>query len=252
MLALLQEIDACRGFTQLGYPSLFRYVNEELRLSEACTYRLIAVSRKAPSVPELMEAVRSDRISVTVAAVIVPVITAENQRSWIAKAEKLSKRDLEREVAEARPEDPRPERAKHQGNKMVRIEVTVPEETWALLERAKALLAQKESRRMDLASALHAIAAAYVKRNDPVAKADRNAQSTPPGGSSQANIRHTVHARDRGACQYKMPNGKICGERKWIHVHHIRPKSEGGEDRPENLTTLCSAHHRLVHESHLH
>ena len=32
------------------------------------------------------------------------------------------------------------------------------------------------------------------------------------------------------------------------HVHHRRLRSQGGTDDPENLLTLCSAHHRHAHD----
>ena len=41
--------------------------------------------------------------------------------------------------------------------------------------------------------------------------------------------------------------GSICGETRWVHLHHIIHKEHGGKDVADNLTTLCSAHHRLWH-----
>ncbi|MDP6980176.1 MAG: HNH endonuclease [Myxococcota bacterium] len=34
-----------------------------------------------------------------------------------------------------------------------------------------------------------------------------------------------------------------CTAQKNLHVHHIRFRSAGGGDEPENLTTLCAFHH---------
>lgn len=249
MLTLLQEIDSCKGFTKLGYPSLFRYVAEELKLSEGCAYRMITVARMGKEIPPIMHSLFVEEFSVATAAVIAPVITIENCNEWIEKAVQLSRRELERAVAEANPQEAKKERARHQGNKQVRIEVTVSEVAWAFLERAKELLAQKRSMQMNLADTLHEVAEFYVKREDPVGKADRNAQNTPPGGSSLTKNRHLVRARDRGRCQFQMPGGKLCGERKWVDIHHIIPKAMGGSDEPANLVTLCAAHHRIVHKA---
>lgn len=33
-----------------------------------------------------------------------------------------------------------------------------------------------------------------------------------------------------------------------LHVHHIKPLSKGGSNRPTNLTVLCSACHTKVHK----
>jgi hypothetical protein len=42
-----------------------------------------------------------------------------------------------------------------------------------------------------------------------------------------------------------------CRNRLWLDLHHIRPRSQGGDHRPGNLICLCSAHHRLIHEGAL-
>lgn len=39
-----------------------------------------------------------------------------------------------------------------------------------------------------------------------------------------------------------------CGSRKHLTVHHITPRSQGGANRAENLTTLCRACHRQHHQ----
>jgi hypothetical protein len=42
-----------------------------------------------------------------------------------------------------------------------------------------------------------------------------------------------------------------CRNRLWLDLHHIRPRSLGGDHRAGNLVCLCSAHHRLIHEGAL-
>lgn len=36
-------------------------------------------------------------------------------------------------------------------------------------------------------------------------------------------------------------------DRPFLEVHHIEPLSEGGEDRPENVASVCPSHHREAH-----
>ena len=60
---------------------------------------------------------------------------------------------------------------------------------------------------------------------------------------------HAVNARDRGECQAKLPDGNKCGATKWVHFHHKIEVAKGGTNAPENLITLCSAHHRIHHRS---
>jgi len=46
--------------------------------------------------------------------------------------------------------------------------------------------------------------------------------------------------RDNFACV-------ICGFDATVHVHHIAPRSKGGDHDPANLVTLCPNHHAMVH-----
>ena len=39
----------------------------------------------------------------------------------------------------------------------------------------------------------------------------------------------------------------LCGSNENLHVHHIKPISEGGKDNPRNLVTLCEKCHTTVH-----
>ena len=56
------------------------------------------------------------------------------------------------------------------------------------------------------------------------------------------NVREFVLHRDGHKCQN--PNCKHKDKKEQIlKVHHIRYRSEGGSDRPENLITLCSKCH---------
>jgi hypothetical protein len=55
-------------------------------------------------------------------------------------------------------------------------------------------------------------------------------------------IKRALVARDRG-CTF--PG---CHHTRWLDAHHVHHWADGGETSLENLLTLCSTHHRLVHE----
>jgi hypothetical protein len=63
-----------------------------------------------------------------------------------------------------------------------------------------------------------------------------------------AHVRHQVNFRDKRRCQHVLPNGLRCRQSRWVEIHHKIPVHQGGKDIPENLITLCSAHHRVVHD----
>ena len=59
---------------------------------------------------------------------------------------------------------------------------------------------------------------------------------------------HAVAARDGGRCTHVGLDGKSCNSDRFTQTHHIIPVSQGGTNDVENLTTLCSVHHDLVHQ----
>lgn len=54
-------------------------------------------------------------------------------------------------------------------------------------------------------------------------------------------LRRLVEHRDGGCV---VPG---CGQRRWLHIHHIRHWEDGGRTTPSNLCALCPFHHRLHH-----
>ncbi len=54
-------------------------------------------------------------------------------------------------------------------------------------------------------------------------------------------LRALIEARDQG-CRY--PG---CSQRRWVHVHHLIHREDGGRTVATNLLCLCPFHHRLHH-----
>lgn len=57
------------------------------------------------------------------------------------------------------------------------------------------------------------------------------------------NVKAYVLSRDGYKCQ--------CGQKgctSKLEVHHIKYRSQGGSDTPDNLITLCSKHHKSLHD----
>jgi hypothetical protein len=71
----------------------------------------------------------------------------------------------------------------------------------------------------------------------PIARAK---QSIPPA------VRRAVLARDRHRCRVSG-----CTHTTFLDIHHVVPRSEGGGNDPENIITLCGAHHRATHRGEL-
>lgn len=69
----------------------------------------------------------------------------------------------------------------------------------------------------------------------------RARQSIPPA------VRRQVMRRDHGRC--RVPG---CTNHRWVEVHHVRLRSEGGGHDPDNLLVLCGAHHDRLHAGYLY
>ncbi len=61
------------------------------------------------------------------------------------------------------------------------------------------------------------------------------------------NAREYVLHRDGHTCQICKGKSKD----KILNVHHIKPRSNGGADRPDNLITLCETCHKAYHKGKL-
>jgi hypothetical protein len=64
----------------------------------------------------------------------------------------------------------------------------------------------------------------------------RAKQDVPPA------VRRAVLRRDGGRCVF--PG---CRSARFLDVHHVEARADGGGDDSDNLITACGAHHRAVH-----
>jgi hypothetical protein len=124
------------------------------------------------------------------------------------------------------------------------------------LRRVQDLLSQKRRMAASLENSLEELLEFYLERNDPLEKAKRNLPKNLPGpGPGQngtgrrpltAQTKHQINLRDQGQCTH-VDGDKRCENRRWLEMHHRVPVSQGGLNEPNNLTTLCWAHHRMQH-----
>jgi 5-methylcytosine-specific restriction endonuclease McrA len=258
LIEIFQGLDETKGFIQFDCTSLFEYGIKVLGLSEGTTDALIRVARKSREVPELKEAVRTGKVTMSKAKKIASVITPENQESWLSKAQTLSKSALEKEVAGANPELAVPERARYVTDKRLELKLGVSEELMKKLERIKDLVSQKKRSSATFESALEELAELYLERNDPLRKAQRAKLQVVPGpvnsqgrSTIPAMTLHALTMKDGSQCTHLRTDGTRCPSRRWLQIHHKKPVSEGGQNGLSNLTTLCFQHHRFVHAREL-
>ncbi len=262
LIDVLSEMDQTRGYLSLGVPSLFRYCVERLGLSESETMRFTQVTRKSQAVPALRDAIDQGLLTVSQASRIAPVITNETQGSWIEKARTLNQREIEREVAKVNPKAVRRDRIEIRTMESSELRVTISNDLEAKIKRAQEVLGAK-----NLLDTLEKLVDLALKQKDPLMNAERSKSRKnlktgeikattespalrqalnsplPARPVISAQLKHAIFNRDRGQCGFRE-----CGEKRWLHMHHIQPLAMGGRNDLANLMLLCSSHHRMMHE----
>ena len=78
-------------------------------------------------------------------------------------------------------------------------------------------------------------------------RVDGDGQLEPtPAQTIPAPVRAAVVARDHGRC--RVPG---CRASRWVEVHHVQPRAQGGRHTMANLVSLCGGHHDAVHVGRL-
>ena len=271
---ILREIYHHRVFYDLGYRSLMDYAISGLGLTPDVAYNHCTVARKSEDLSEVRKAISEGIVSVSAVRHMAPVLTKENQREMIELGRGLTQTELRREVAKRNPElAEAPEKARYVREDRLALELRVSEELMKKLRRAQDLVSQSDRKLASLEETLDAMVNAFLEKRDPLKKAERvqkkkeNPDATnelpladtkntpariirknnPPRTAIPASVRHAVLLRARGRCSHRSSDGSQCKQTRWLHFHHLRPFSEGGEHATENLTVLCSGHHRMVH-----
>ena len=176
LISVLQEIDRCKGFRELGFKSLFEYARS-LGLSESVAYNFITVARKASEVPELREKLQTQEMTLSNAKTIAPILNSANQEKWLEAASTLSKRELEKELAKEFPERSVQETTRYVAEERMELKLGISEALLKKLKRVQDL--ESKNSAASLEQALEAMADSYLAKNDPLEKAKRARQLFP-------------------------------------------------------------------------
>jgi hypothetical protein len=262
LISILQEVESSKTFFELGYTSLFHYVVQSLGLSESVAANFITVSRKAKEFPALQSAIDEGKITVSKARKVTAVLTLENQEEWVNKAVALPQKKLEEQVASIAPETKIRDGVKSVTENLSQLKMGISKRLEEKLKRVQDLESQRTRRAVKLSEALEALVDLYLEKKDPIKKAERVLKRDADAcvarhadrveqsdtRSIPAKIKHQATFRDGGRCTHT-EGEKRCENRRWLDVHHIILLSKGGTNELENLTTLCSAHHRMEHKA---
>ena len=281
---ILREIDHHRVYYDLGYRSLMDYAISALGLTPDVAYNHCSVAKKSQDLPEVRKAISEGVISVSAVRHLAPILTRENQKEMVALASRLPQTELRREIARRNPEmEDVPERARYVTEDRLALELRISDELMKKLRRAQDLVSQSHQELATLEDTLEALVDVFLECKDPVKKAERvqKKKSTPEpklplpeseqtaSAGKEANhlaqefriirkppprrvaisaaLKNELLLRTNGRCTGQNPDGSRCEQTRWLHFHHLKPLSQGGENKIENLAVLCSGHHRMVH-----
>ena len=103
LLALMAEVDKRQLFRGEGYPSMFRYCVEKLRMSEDVAYKRIQTARAARRFPTILPAIADGRLHLTAVVLLKPFLTSENAEALLTGAAGKTKAQVEVLIAERFP-----------------------------------------------------------------------------------------------------------------------------------------------------
>ena len=284
---LLAEMADKKHFLDLGYANVGQYAEIKLSLEPRKTRGLVRIGRALPELPRLDRALASGELCWTKARELLSVITAEVEEEWVQLACQSTSRELERTVAAHRPGE-RPSDEANRESGFVRVSFSMEpveaEQVRALLAalRAKAgvsreetgdgaLLAQVAARVLDELDSAEAptgerfrIVIEHCPSCGRTAAPEAEVSETHVGqaccdseimkmrqGPERGHLSRTIPPAVRRAvlqldghrCQ--VPG---CTNRLWLDIHHLEYRRNGGGNSEENLLSLCSTHHQLLHD----
>ena len=252
VLCHIAEVDARRLYLHYGCPSMYVYATEILGLSEAAAYHRIHAARVARDHPEIFDDVAAGRLHLAGVCLLAPHLDAVGGDHLLAEARGKSTKEIRKMVASARPEPRVPDSVTPVGEDRVVVRFTAGAGIEAKLEEARALLGHSVpdgNLGEVFERALDALIEKTRKRR--YAATDQPRPARPSGKRTRhvpAEVRRAVAERDEERCTYVGVNGRRCGARGFVELHHEEPYARGGEHSTDQIRIVCQGHNALLAE----
>jgi hypothetical protein len=274
----------------LGFARIEEYMERVLGYGPHAAAERLRVAEALAELPKVRDAFDGGELAYSAVRELSRVVVPTTEAAWLDAVRGRTLREIEPMVAGRKkgdlPETPvAPGAARH----VVRFEVSA--ETLALLRDARIAIADATGEQLDHDALLAALCrsvldgaeAAEPKRArnqvaiticevcergwqdgggsaievapEVIDRARCDAQhvgrvdaSTPARATQDIapSVRRQVWRRDHGRCV--VPG---CRSARFLDVHHVEWRAEGGDHSPDNLCLLCFAHHQAVHQGRL-
>jgi len=284
----LREAERVKVWRHVGCATMLEYLERVFGYSPRQGRERLMVARRLGGLPELEAALNSGELPYSAVRELSRVATQATESAWIEAARGRCLREIEDLVAQREsgdlPDDPpRPDRAPMR----IAFDV-MPEtyalfrQVWKLLEtecgealaddalmsailNAAVAPADAEARKGRAKFQIAITTCAWCKRsmqqgggkclaldNGARQRAECDAQhigsidADEPARTKQdvsPKVRRLIAHRDGYRC--RAPG---CRSARFLEVHHIVHKEDGGTSKPSNLILLCDAHHKAHHD----
>ena len=284
--ALLCVVSRQQVWRQFGCATILEYLEMIFGYGPKVGHERVRVALAIDELPELREALANGEVSYSALRELTRVVTPNTQQEWLDAVRGKSVRQIEELVRTHRkgdlPTDPGDPDLKPR-----RLMFEVSTATDALLRQARQSFANERGRFVEDDEFVAAMAAALLESGASAAdhgRAKYQVRVTTCGSCSRSQFegggrkiavsdadaaraecdaqrigaderatqdiapktRREVLHRDGGKCT--VPG---CRSARFIEVHHIVPRSQGGSHDASNLTCLCDGHHKALHEGKL-
>jgi len=245
VLCHLKEVERRRLYSDLGYPSLFRYAVAELKYSEGQAGRRINAIRLIKEIPEIEAKIRSGKLSLTNVSQAQSFFReqrhdTEQKREVLAKLENKSAREGQRELLKLQPEAPLPkERERRVSETHSELRFCVSNELREKIEKFRSLLGPKGAQ-MGMADLIGEMAGISLETLETKRFGKKRVKSTPAPELRRSknarqlskSLRYQVWQKDESKCS-------LCHSQSNLQVDHIQPVAYGGPATLSNLRLLC-------------
>ncbi|MDB4959134.1 MAG: endonuclease [Myxococcales bacterium] len=288
---LLLEAETLEIWSEYGYVSIFEYMERVLGYGPKAAHDRLRVARELDGLPLLTQALARDELKFSAIRELTRVAIPRTERAWRDKAIGRSLREIEAMVAGRKKGDlPTDPADPDLSLRTLRFEVT-PATYALFLQAQQALEHERGARlnddqimaamaRASLDSGTAADAPTRARFQISITQCDKCRQgwqqaagkeiaihkramdraecdaqwigsvdATRPARTVQPvppRTRKLVWVRDHGRC--RVPG---CRSSRFLEVHHILHRVDGGDNSPRNLLILCDGHHLALHEGKL-
>ena len=264
ILFYIQEIEQRSLHLAFGYPNLHEYLMHRHHYSQGAAFRRIGAMRMLRSVPEVKEKIIDGKLNLTQLSMAQSAIvkkqkednikiSAQEKIDLLSKIEGQSTAKTQIEIADALNIDLHERRQITYGKEeSVYLNFKFTKEEFEIIKNCFNLMSHQVK---DYKELILLLSKKTLKSNSKIVESkyseirpkfeDFLENDVLTKGKSRyipAEVMREVYKRDQYRCQFKGPEGHICGSQARLQIHHIKPFAKGGRNTIGNLSLRCQAH----------